>query len=106
MQSGWRLEQLFVRRVAGRITLLAVLENPAGARKREEIPTPSDNPRDAIRFLARHLARRSDVDGTTRLRIREDRNGEMTDRPEWRETFHDAFDDEREEDAFRDSLEA
>ncbi len=98
MTQGWRVEQLFVRRAAGRITLLAVLENPAGARRREEVPTPATTPEDALRFLARHLAHRHDVEGTTRLRIREERAGTMHDRPEWNAVFTNAFEAARDDD--------
>jgi hypothetical protein len=87
MRSGLTVEQLFVRRRAGRISFLAVLEAPSGARRREEVPTPFQALDPALGYLARHFARRGDVDGADRLRVREERGGDLVDRRDLAEAF-------------------
>lgn len=80
MVYGWEVEQLILSRDRGRVTFLAVLEAPSGARRRETVPTPFDTPDRALDYLARHFARRGDVDGAARLRVREKRGGALIDR--------------------------
>ena len=96
MRTGLEVEQLFVRRRGGRLALLAVLENPAGARTREETMPPASDSAGAVEALARHLARRGDVDGAPRLRVRIERaNGDLEDRPDLADRFRKAFEGER-----------
>jgi hypothetical protein len=73
-----RVEQLFVRRRAGRIEVLMVLESPAGGRQRETLQTPTSSPEEAVRFAATHLARRG-IAASDRLRLRVERGGELVD---------------------------
>lgn len=94
MRYGWRVEQVFLRREGGRSTFLLVLEDPTGARRRETVPTPAQDERAAIGHLARALARRGDVDGATRLRVREQRSGRQVDRPDLAKRLLAALDDE------------
>ena len=98
MRDGLELEQLFVRHRAGRIEGLLVLEDPSGARHRETMPLPFEQGADAVAALGRILARRGDVVGAPRLRVREERARSLVERREWIETFRRAFDDERDED--------
>ncbi len=73
-----RVEQLFVRRRAGRIEVLMVLESPAGGRQRETLQTPTSSPEAAVRFTATHLSRRGIV-ASDRLRLRIERGGDLVD---------------------------
>jgi hypothetical protein len=73
-----RVEQLFVRRRAGRIELLMVLESPAGDRERETLQAPTSSPEDAVRFAGTQLARRGIV-ASGRLRLRVERGGGLVD---------------------------
>jgi len=73
-----RVEQLFVRRRAGRIELLMVLESPAGDRERETLQTPTGSPEEAVRFAGIHLARRG-IAASDRLRLRVERGGGLVD---------------------------
>lgn len=95
MDYGWKIEQLFPRRDGGRYAVLAVLESPTGERRRETIPTPGITIDGAVTYVARHFARRSDVDGTRRLRVREDRAGNLVERPDLTRAFREAFETER-----------
>lgn len=94
MTYGWRVEQVFLRRDAGRCSFLLVLEAPSGARRRETVPTPATAEGEALGYLARVLARRGDVDGTSRLRVRERRAGRQVDRPELARRLESALEDE------------
>ena len=94
MIDDLELEQLFVRRRAGRIEASLVLEDPAGGRHRETLPLPYDEAAAAVAALGRHLARRGDVTDAPRLRVREETGGRLVDRPAWRDIFLDAFDGE------------
>ncbi len=99
MRTGLEVEQLFVRRRGGRLAVLAVLEDPAGARTREETMPPAHDADGAVVTLARHLARRGDVVGAPRLRVRIERaNGDLEDRPDLADRFRRAFDRERSAD--------
>ncbi|MEX2502027.1 MAG: hypothetical protein WD336_06600 [Trueperaceae bacterium] len=92
MIHGRLLEQAFVRRRAGRLSLLLVLEDPAGGRFREELMPVADDPEAVAAFLGRHLARRGDVDGAPRLRVREETpGGELRERRDLAEVVQAAY---------------
>lgn len=97
MTWGRELEQLFLRRRAGRVEAMMVLEDPSGARHRETLPLPHTDALEAVAALGRILARRGDVDDAPRLRVREDRGGEWVDRPDLRDAFHAAFEAEADD---------
>lgn len=90
------LEQVFLRRKSGRIEVSLVLEDPAGGRHRESLPLDATDPRTAVVTLARLLARRGDVVGAPRLRVREERAAGLADRDDLRDAFREAFDRERD----------
>lgn len=74
------LQQLFVKRRAGRVELLLVLESPSGYRERRTVATPATDELAAIAYLARYLAQ----DGSRlhpRLRVRRESGGELVDAP-------------------------
>jgi hypothetical protein len=81
-----RVEQLFVRRRAGRVEVLMVLESPAGDRERETMQAPTASPEDAVRFAGVHLARRGIV-ASNRLRLRIERGGDLVDDAHLREVL-------------------
>jgi len=93
-----RVEQIFVRRRAGRIELLMVLESPAGDRERETLQAPTASPEAAVRFAGVHLARRGIV-ASNRLRLRTERGGDLVDDAHLREVLVAALAHERPEDA-------
>lgn len=90
------LEQLFLRRREGRIEAAMVFEDPSGARHRETLPLPYADPLEATSALARILARRGDVAGAPRLRVREETSGGLNDRPDLRDAFRRSFEAEAE----------
>lgn len=80
------LEQVFLRRQAGRATLLLVLEAPSGARTRVTIQTPEGDEEGAMRYLARYL-KREGMSLSARLRVRRERGGALSDAPELRDVL-------------------
>ncbi|MEJ2293083.1 MAG: hypothetical protein P8Y05_15415 [Deinococcales bacterium] len=90
------VEQLFVRRRAGRISLLMVLESPAGERERETLMAPTASPEEAVCFAARHLGRRG-IRPAARVRVRVERGGSLVDDAPLRDTFVRALKREGEE---------
>lgn len=96
MDTERRVQQLFVRRRGGRIELSWVLEDPAGARFRETLPTMDTAADAAVGTAARHLARRGDVVGAPKLRVRVEGNGTLTDAPELARAFRRAWRAERD----------
>lgn len=97
MIHGRRVEQVFVRRRQGRIELLLVLEDASGARSRETWPMADADAGEAVRRLARQLARRGDVDGFTRLRVRRERGGGLEDDAALARILREAWHEERSE---------
>ncbi len=93
MRYGWRVEQLFVRRAGSGWSVLAVLEAPSGARRRETLPTQASSPERAVAVFARQLALRGDVDGTRRLRVREERGERLLERTDLARAFEAALDE-------------
>lgn len=87
------LQQLFVKRRAGRVELLLVLESPSGSRQRRTVTTPATDEHAAIVYLARYLAQ----DGSRphpRLRVRRDVGGELVDAPALKSALLEALADE------------
>lgn len=95
MTDDRELEQVFVRRRAGRVQVDLVLEDPAGGRHRETLPLPYDDAMLAMEALGRILARRGDVVDAPRLRVREETSGGLVDRPAFVAAFGRAFEAER-----------
>lgn len=91
MTSGRTVEQVFVRRVAGDVHFLLVVEDPSGARHRETIVTPATDPTRALEILARQLVQRADLVGFRKLRVREETRGDLVDRPEWGRALRDRY---------------
>lgn len=91
MTRAYRLEQVFLRSRGGQLELLLVLETLAGARLRETLRFPTRDARAAVRQAAKHLARRGEVEDLSRLRLRVERGGRLTDDDGLRREFVSAF---------------
>lgn len=88
MQYGRYVVQAFLKREAGTYRWLLVTENEAGDRQRVAYPTATTEPDAALKALATFIKQRRDIDGVhRRLRVREERQGATTDRPEWSEVL-------------------
>ncbi len=84
------LEQLFVKRRAGRVELTLVLESESGARQRRTVTTPAEDDEGAMRYLARYLAQ----DGAKlhqRLRVRRESGTALEDAPQLKSALLAAF---------------
>jgi hypothetical protein len=89
------VEQVFLKRRGPVTEALLVLERETGARERVTLTLPSDELAEAVRLLARHLARTPDVDGVDRCRLRVDRGGTVVDDHVLRAALRAAFVRER-----------
>lgn len=81
---------MFVKRRAGRIELLLVLESSSGNRERRSVATPATDDLGAMRYLARYLAQ----DGSRphpRLRVRREQGAALEDAPELKAALLAAF---------------
>lgn len=86
-----RLEQVFLRRRAGRIEALAVLERESGARERHTVPLPSAELETAARLLGRDLGRSGRADTVRGVRVRVERGGSLVDEPGLAQVVEHAF---------------
>jgi hypothetical protein len=86
-----RLEQVFLRRRAGRIEALAVLERESGARERHTVPLPSTELEAAARLLGRELGRSGRADSVRGVRVRVERGGSLVDEPGLAQVLERAF---------------
>lgn len=91
MELRWTVEQVFVRPGGGKVEVLMVLENPAGARFRERFTTSGNDSTEAVRKAARWLAYRNQVDGTRGLRLRVESGGTLRDDPALKAVFAKAL---------------
>ena len=85
------LEQVFVTRREGRIELLTVRVDAVERRSRVTLPTPTSDPAEAMRWLARQLAREGRVRNLERLRVRMKREGDWQEAPELRAELRRVF---------------
>ena len=72
-------------------------ESIAGARFRETFSHPDRDATAAVRAVARRLVFFDDIDDLARLRVREERGGELRDAPTLRTAFRAAFEAARRE---------
>jgi len=68
-----------------------VFERQTGVRERETQMLPTTDHREAIAQLARHLARRADLRGAPRCRVRVERGGTLRDEPALRDALRTAL---------------
>lgn len=97
MKLEWSVEQVFVRPSGAQLEVMMVIENPAGARFRERFTLPGRDHAQAVRSAARYLARRGQVTGTRRLRLRVERSGDLQDDSKLLELFAASFRDAMEQ---------
>jgi hypothetical protein len=91
----YALEQVFLRLRGGQMEVLLVLENLAGARHRETLTFPTQNPIEAARRSAKHLAQQGDVNDIGNLRLRIERSGVLKDDPSLKRLFAAEFEEQR-----------
>ena len=87
----YTVDQVFVQMRGGRLELLLVLENIAGARHRETLSFPTRNTIEAVQHAAKHLASRGDIDGVSGVRLRREQRGELKDDISLRRLFVNEF---------------
>lgn len=84
----------------GKLELLLVLENMAGARLRETFSYSTRNSIDAVKRVAKQLAYRGDVATVKNARFRREERGELKDDAELRRIFISEFAYHNEDDAW------
>ena len=94
----YTVDQVFVQMRGGRLELLLVLENIAGARHRETLSFPTRNTVEAVRRAAKHLASRGDIDDVSGTRLRREQRGELKDDVSLQRLFVNEFQLYSEED--------
>lgn len=79
MQSGYEIDQIFVKRKQGQTEILLVCVAPSGALKRETLQFPTLDNKQALSQAARHLAGRTDIGSLGKTRLRVDKTGQWAD---------------------------
>lgn len=87
----YTVDQVFLQLRGGRLELLLVLENSAGARHRETLTFPTRNTTEAVQRAAKHLAYRGDVSSVSGARLRREQRGELKDDPSLQRLFVSEF---------------
>jgi len=99
MQSGYEVEQVFVRKRGGMFELLVVAIAPSGAQRRETFRFDAANKRTAVRKAGKMLASRGDTEDASGVRLRVETRGQLHDDSTLKREFIDAFDEVWEADA-------
>jgi hypothetical protein len=94
MRSGYGVEQVFLRLRGGLLELEFVLVAPSGALKHDKVSFPTRNHIEGVRYAARHLASRGDVDTVSGVRLRVEQRGEFKDDPSLKRMFIHEFQDQ------------
>lgn len=68
--SMWRVDQVFLRRVGGRIEVTASLVNDRGGLRNLSVVAPTQEPLEAVRHAARAVAGRGNVSRAWGARVR------------------------------------
>ncbi len=95
----YTVDQVFLQLRGGRLELLLVLENFAGARHRETLTFPTRNSVEAVTRAAKHLAHRGDITSVKGARLRREQRGELKDDASLQRMFINEFARHHEEDA-------
>lgn len=93
MQSGYEVEQVFVRQRAGMFELLVVSLAPSGAPRRETLRFDVANKRMAVRKAGTLLASRGDTEDASGVRLRVETRGQLHDDNALKREFIAAFDE-------------
>ena len=91
MRSGYEVEQVFLRLRGGLLEFEFVLVAPSGALKHDRVSFPTRNSIEGIRYAARYLATRGDVDSVSGARLRVEQRGELRDDVSLKRMFIHAF---------------
>jgi len=79
VQSGYEIDQIFLKRKQGQIEVLLVCVAPSGALKRETLQFPTLDNKQALSMAAKHLAGRADIGSLGKTRLRVDKAGQWVD---------------------------
>ena len=79
MQSGYEIDQIFVKRKQGQTEILLICVAPSGALKRETLQFATLDNKQALSMAARHLAGRPDIGSLGKTRLRVDKAGQWVD---------------------------
>lgn len=93
MQSGYEVEQVFVRQRGGMFELLVVSLSPSGAPRRETLRFDASNKRTAVRKAGTLLASRGDTENASGVRLRIETRGQLHDDTTLKREFIAAFDE-------------
>ncbi len=93
MQSGYEVEQVFVRQRGGMFELLVVAIAPSGAQRRETFRFDVANKRTAVCKAGTLLASRGDTEDASKVRLRVETRGQLHDDATLKRAFIEAFDE-------------
>jgi hypothetical protein len=97
MQSGYEIDQVFVRKRSGRYELLVISLDPSGAQRRETLFYDVPNKLTAVQRASRHMASRGDTERVDKVRLRVETRGSLHDDASLKrafiETFKSVYDD-------------
>jgi len=93
MQSGYEVEQVFVRKRGGMFELLVITIAPSGAQRRETLRFDAPNKHTAVCKAAKLLASRGDTEDASGARLRVETRGQLHDDTTLKRAFIDAFDE-------------
>ena len=91
MQSGYEIDQIFVKRKQGQTEILLVCVAPSGALKRETLQFATLDNKQAIGMAAKHLAGRADIGCLGKTRLRVDKAGQWVDDAALQKLFKQKF---------------
>ncbi len=66
----WRVDQVFLARRGQRIEVISSLVNDRGGLRNLSYVAPTDDPREAVRYAARHVAGLGNVSSAQNARVR------------------------------------
>ena len=91
MQSGYEIDQIFVKRKQGQTEILLVCVAPSGALKRETLQFATLDNKQALGLAAKHLAGRPDIASLGKTRLRVDKAGQWFDDAALQKIFKQKF---------------
>ncbi|GAA5511679.1 hypothetical protein Dcar01_00391 [Deinococcus carri] len=101
--SMWRVDQVFLARRGQRIEVTCSLVNDRGGLRNLSVVAPTEDPREALRHAARHVAGKGNVSSARQARVRWTREQSTTLQDELiratdlEDDFQDAFEDTLQE---------
>ena len=97
MQSGYEIDQVFIRKRSGRYEFLIVSLAPSGAPRRETFTYDAPNTLTAVQKASRQLAGRGDTEQVDKLRLRVETRGSLHDDASLKRAFVETFKDVRDD---------